>query len=309
LNLNIDSLIFLLELFKYDYFDERVFSKLIKTKGMRGFFEHERARGKDINIREELEKVIYDGNYKDSYGLYKAKKDLKSLEEDINNIQIYEKYIIEKAMENIYKIIPKGMKVKCKIYLFSGGEDGGFTISRNKIYINYANYINNMEELIKIISHELYHSRNISYKNRICFSIKTAFSEYNKVYEIIGKIIEEGLASLVQHGPTLKVDDPAGTLNDRSLLLIWDEFELLNEIILDIKGKRKYNKKLENLNIYAIGYYIVSTIYNTDGVLILDNWTVGLKYKEILERYIEICNEKGMTSGFNKDIKGLVINC
>src|SRR5699024_9919172 len=120
--------------------------------------------------------------------------------EDIKNIKLQEKYILEKSMKKVYKILPKDIKVKCKIYLFLGGEDGGFTISRNKIYINYGNYINNIEELIKIISHELYHSRNISYNNRICFSIKTAFREYNKIYEIIGKIMEEGIASLVQHG-------------------------------------------------------------------------------------------------------------
>ena len=38
-----------------------------------------------------------------------------------------------------------------KIYLFLGGNDGGFTITRDKIYINYGKYINNTEEFIKFL--------------------------------------------------------------------------------------------------------------------------------------------------------------
>ena len=309
MRINIDTLVYAVDFFKEDYFNESKFKKLVKTKGIKVFLEHERTRGRDINIREELEKLISNSNYRDSYGLYKIKENIKSLEKDIKNIKLQEKYIIEKSMEKVYKIIPKYIKVRCKIYLFLGGEDGGFTVSRNRIYINYIYYIDNMEELIKIMSHELYHSRNISYKNRIYFSIKTAFSEYNKIYEIIGKIIEEGIASLVQHGPILKTDDLTNTINKRDLLFIAKEFKLLNEIILDIKEKRKFNKKLEKLNIYSLGYYIISTIYNTDGVLILDNWTVDLEYREILKRYIEICGGIGIASGFNKNIEKLIIDC
>ncbi len=40
------------------------------------------------------------------------------------------------------------------------------------------------------------------------------------VYEIIGKIMEEGIASLVQHGRILEVDDPTGTLTSRNLTLV-----------------------------------------------------------------------------------------
>lgn len=294
MKINIDSIIPLIEFFRNDYFNKEQFKKLIKTNGMKGFLEQERSKGRNINIREEIEKIIFNSEYKDEYGFYKFKKNLDFIEKDIKKIKTQEKYIIEKALEKNYKIIPKEMKIKCKIYLYFGGEDGGFTVSRNKIYINYGMYMNNLEELIKILSHELYHCRNISYKNRICFSFKTFFDKYGKIYEIIGKILEEGLAALVQHGNILKIDDPAGTLSNRSLLLIKDEFELLNNIILDIKKNIPYNKKLKKLNLYAIGYYIVSTIYNTDGVLILDNWTVELKYEEILKRYIEICNEKNL---------------
>ncbi len=305
---NIDSLIVMMNFLQKDYFDEKSFKKLIKTKGMRGFLEYQRSIGQDTNIKEELEKVIYDENYKDKYEFYIAKKKLKELEEDINYIMGHEKYILDKAMKNIYKIIPEGMKTSGKIYLFLGGNDGGFTITRDKIYINYGKYINNTEEFIKILSHEFYHSRRISLKIRLFFLLKIVFINNGKIYGLMGKIIEEGIASLVQHGSILKIDDPTGTLNSRDLLLIKDEFELLNEIIIDIKNRKNFYKKLEKLNLYAIGYYIVSTIYNAEGVIILDNWTLKLRYEDIVKKYIKICNIKEISSGFHEDIIDLIIN-
>ena len=296
----------MMNLLQKDYFDVKLFKQLLKTKGMIGFLEYQRSIGQDINIKEELEKVIYDENYKDKYEFYIAKKKLKELKNDINYIIKNEKYILDEVMKNIYKIIPEGMKTSNKIYLFLGGNDGGFTIARDKIYINYGKYINDIEEFIKILSHELYHSRKISLKVRLFFLLKIAFTNNGEIHGLMGKIIEEGIASLVQHGPILKKDDPAGTLSNRDLLLIKDEFELLNEIIIDIKSRKNFYKKLEKLNLYAIGYYIVSTIYNTEGVMILDNWTLKLRYEDIIEKYIEICNIKGISTGFNEDIVNLI---
>lgn len=308
MKLNIDSLLAIKDFLQKDYFYEKDYKRLIKTKGMKGFLEYENTLGRDINIKEELEKLVYIKDYKDKYGFYIAKKRLRELEDDIDYIKRYESYILAEAIKNVYKIIPNDMKINCKIYLFIGGNDGGFTVNRNKIYINYGKYINNMEEFIKVLSHELYHSRDISLRIRLLSLFKMLCSNNGRTYQIIGKIMEEGMASLTQHGAILKNNDPAGTLNSRDLLLIKYEFELLNKILLDIKNKNSYYKGLKQINLYAIGYYIVSTIYNTEGVLILDNWTVELKYEDIIKKYSEICNTREISSGFNKNILNLIIN-
>ena len=308
MKLNIDSLVAIRNFLQKDYFDEKNYKQLIKTKGMKGFLEYENALGRDINIGEELEKLIYNEDYRDKYGFYIAKKRLKELEKDIDYIKKHENYILAEAIKNVYKIIPNDMKLNCKIYLFIGGNDGGFTVNRNKIYINYGKYINNMEEFIKVLSHELYHSRDISLRIRLLSLFKMLCSNNGRIYQIMGKIMEEGMASLAQHGAILKNNDPAGTLNSRDLLLIKYEFELLNKILLDIKNNNSYYKGLKQINLYAIGYYIVSTIYNTEGVLILDNWTVELKYEDIIKKYSEICNTREISSGFNKNILNLIIN-
>lgn len=305
--INIDSIVYLIELFRKDSFDEKTYKKLIKTPGMKGFVDHIGTKGKRANIREELQKVLTYNSYKDDFGFYLVRDKLPQLKNDMEFIIENEKSIVEEAIDRVYKIIPQYMKLKFKIFLYFGGQDGGFIISGNNIYINYKLYIDNLEELIKIISHELYHCRSIAYKYKICFFIQAFLRPYGDINKVMGRIFEEGLASLTQHGKSLKVDDPAATLTSRGLVLIRNEFRLLNQIILAIKDREPYTSKLKKLNPYTIGYHIVSTVYNTDGVLILDKWTTELKYKEILKRYMEICSHKGVATGFNQKVESLIL--
>lgn len=139
-------------------------------------------------------------------------------------------------------------------------------------------------------------------KNRLIFLLKMILKVNPLIYKIIGKAMEEGIASLIQHGGKLRRDDPTGTLTKRNLMLVKEEFDLLNCILLDIKHNRYDYKKISKLNIYVIGYYIISTIYNIEGVLVLDDWTVNLKYKRIIKKYIEVCDANGISSGFTDEI-------
>lgn len=307
--INIDSIVSLANILKQDTFDEKEFRKYIKGRGTKGFLNHEKNINSETNIRKikkELKPVVLNETYKDKYNFYLIKENIESLNRDIIYLEENEEYIIGKVFKEVYKIVPKEMKVKSNIYLYGGGVDGGFTINRDKIFINYGKYIGLTEELIKILSHEVYHSRNISIKNRLVFSLSTLFSPNPIIPEIIGKIIEEGIALLVQHGEGIEKDDPTGTLTKRKLMFIKEEFDLLNNILLDAKNGISSYKKVRDLDIYVLGYYIVTTIYSTKGVFILDDWTVDLKYKNIIKEYIEICNDKNMSSGFTDEVKRLI---
>ena len=310
MKLNMDSLIAFEDLVSEDIFDDKKFKKFINTKGFKGFLEYERSIniGVDIKtIREEIKNMMEFQNYKDRYGFYKARDNLFQLRDDIKYIETNKRNILDRATDKTYKIVPSDMSLNTNIYLYIGGNDGGFTIGRKKIYINYAKYIGNINEFIKIISHELYHSRNISFKNRFTFLIKTLLTNNILAHKTISKILEEGIACLVQHGPYLILDDPTGILTKRSLLLLRNEFELLNHLILnECKGIKK-QKNTEKLNIYAIGYHIVTTIYKKEGVLILDDWTKNLKYRRIIQNYIEICNSDGVASGFDYEVEKILV--
>ncbi len=305
-----DSIISLYNILKQDIFDEEEFNKFIKTKGTKGFLEHQKNMGNMLNVEEienELRKVISNENYKDKYEFYLIREKVEKLGNDIRYIKDNEKQIIAQALHEVYKIVPRNIAVGFNICIYGGGIDGGFTINRKKVFINYGKYIGHREEFVKILIHELYHNRKFSVKSRFVFFLKTFLNTNRLTYEVIGKSMEEGIACLAQHGATLKTDDPVGTLTKRNLILLKEEFDRLNDILLNIKSGKLNHKDIGTLNIYVIGYHIVSTIYNEEGVLLLDDWTLNLEYRRIIERYIEICNRNNIPSGFSKEIEEWIV--
>lgn len=309
MTINIESIVSLANILKQDTFDEKEFRRYIKGRGTKGFLNHEKNINSKTSTRktkEELKTVVSNKAYKDEYNFYLIKENIEKLNKDIVYLEENEEYILGQVFKEVYKVVPKEMKVKSNIYLYGGGVDGGFTFNRDKIFINYGKYIGTREELIKILSHEVYHSRNISIKDRLAFSLSIVFSPNPIIPEIIGKIIEEGIALLIQHGGNLEKDDPTGTLTRRKLMFIKDEFDLLNHVLLDAKNGMSSYKKIRNLDIYVLGYYIVTTIYNKKGIFILDDWTVNLKSENIIKEYIQICKDNNMPSGFTDQVKELI---
>lgn len=303
--LNIDCILILAKMFDKNTFDDKLFDRFLNTKATKVFLQHENSIGKNVNkdeIKAALKKIVKNTGYKDKYKFYLIKSNLNQLKTDIQYLQDHGKMIIKLALKKVYKIIPDEMRVNANIYLYSGGTDGGFTISRRDIFINYGNYIGKRKEFINILSHELYHSRNIPLTNRIRFAWKLVKERNRVIYELFGKSIEEGIACLVQHGPILESDDLTGNLTKRNLLLSKIQFDILNNILLNIKFGMVQKYKIEDLNIYVIGYIIVSTIYSKEGVLALDEWTINLEFRRIITKYIEICNKRNIPSGFEDEV-------
>ena len=71
---------------------------------------------------------------------------------------------------------------------------------------------------------------------------------------------------------------------------------------MKIKSSKTLGREYNRLNIYVIGYLIVSIIYKEKGVLILDDWTINLNFRRIIKEYIELCNKNQIPSGFKMDI-------
>ena len=300
-----ESMEILIQIFEQEFLDETLWDAFIKTKGMRGFLNYQNSIGKSkdkTQIKEELKRVVENKTYEDKYEFIKLKKNLKLLKLDIKYIKKNSHIIIEKALKEVYKIVPKQMPIRSNIYLYSGGIDGGFTINRKDIFINYGRYIGEREEFIKILSHEMYHSRQLPIESKIIFMFKLISKKNRLLYESIGKIIEEGIACLIQHGANLEKDDLTGSLTRRNLLFAKDEFELMNNILINIKSGKTNSKNNKYLNIYVIGYLIVSYLYKEKGVIILDDWTINLNFRRIIREYIELCNKNQIPSGFKMDI-------
>lgn len=296
--LNIDFVIALVELLDRDFFDEEKFNRFIITKGARRFIEHENIMGRYVHIKDikdELRNLMEYKNYEDKYDFYILRSNLDTLKRDIDYFRNNGEKIVKMSLNRVYRIIPENMKVKTDIYLYAGGPDGGFTVNRKDVYINILNYIGEREEFIKILSHELYHSRKVALRSKLQFNSQLISKKKRYAYGILGRIIEEGIACLIQHGPILFKDDRTGTLTRRNLSISQTHFDMLNNMLLDIKLGKFHRINLNSLNIYAIGYTIVTAIYNQNGTVLLDQWTVNLNFRDIIKEYIALCkNNKSL---------------
>lgn len=278
--------------------------KLIRSKPMRKFIEHERAMNKNVDkytLMEEIIKLKTYKDYKDKFNFYILNANLSNLSREIEYIKLYEEQIIKNALEKVYLILPRSLNIRSKIYLYGGGIDGAFTLNRREIYINYIKYLANKDELIKVISHELFHCRDISVKIKlkdyIRFNMKDRY-----LYELLGKIFEEGIALLIQHGTILKKDDPANSITRAKLSFIDMEFTKLNSLLREIRDGVKY-VNIKSIDYYALGYYIVSFLYDYYKRDILLPWILEFDYKPLIKSYIMAVRELESKERFTKDVE------
>ena len=296
----------IIELLDSTYFDEKKFKKYMYSKVGKIFLNHERELRRNTSpqiIKNEMKRVINNPKYKDSYDFYKLKENLISVKEELEYIQLNEETIISSVLEQVYKFIPRWVEIRPDITLYAGGIDGGFATFTKDVYINYIKYIGNLNEFKKVLAHEFYHARKVPINKKIELFFKMNFYNGRAKYDSLGRIFEEGIACLIQHGVNLNVDDPVGTLTKRDIILKKEHFAVLNHALYSIKkGTPDYNL-INKINIYTLGYIVSKTIYEQNSSISLDEWTINFNYKALIKRYIEICKQNGITSGFDRDIE------
>lgn len=296
----------IIELLDSTYFDEKKFKKYMYSKVGKIFLNHERELRRNTSpqiIKNEMKRVINNPKYKDSYDFYKLKENLISVKEELEYIKLNEETIISSVLEQVYKFIPRWVEIRPDITLYAGGIDGGFATFTKDVYINYIKYIGNLNEFKKVLAHEFYHARKVPINKKIELFFKMNFYNGRAKYDSLGRIFEEGIACLIQHGVNLNVDDPVETLTKRDILLKKEHFAVLNHALYSIKkGTPDYNL-INKINIYTLGYIISKTIYEQNSSISLDEWTINFNYKALIKRYIEICKQNGITSGFDRDIE------
>lgn len=305
MKINIEGIKLLEEILEDSYIDYNKLVLFTKSKGIKGFIEHERSFGRNISkslIIEELIKLKRDKDYKDKYGFYILRENISIFKKEILYIEENEEKIISEALDKVYKFIPKDTKIRPNIYIYVGGMDGGFTVYRKNIFINYIKYINKPQEFVKIISHELFHCRTFSLGNKF----KSLFTDnFNNpyIYEVLGKIFEEGIACLIQHGNILEEDDPAGTLTKEKIRMIEKKIRDLDYLLLGIKQGDINYFRIEILDIYAIGYYMTNSLYDFYGKEALLPWIESCDYKKLIKSYIKAAKKTKKSSGFTKEIE------
>ena len=281
----------------------------INTKPIRSFIEHENSFHRYLN-REKLLKTIKEMkvyNKIDEYGFYKLNNNKKTYKESLKYIKLNENEILNKSIEKVYSIVPKHILMEYNINFYLGGNDGGFTINRKDIYINYLQYYENMEELIKVLSHEIFHCRPNVQQNKF----KDIFNKnIDEVYlfQVLGRILEEGLATFIQHGEKLLIDDPVNTLTKEKLKDIDLKFYELNNILLGLKSRNTRLLKDKFIDVYPLGYHIICRLHKYDKIESSFSWIERYQYKETIKAYITISRENKIPSGFTEEIETWLLN-
>lgn len=284
--------------------------RLVKTKSISKFIDHERALGRKIDkyiLVEEIIKLKIHKDYKDKFYLYILRENLSRLNEELENITLKEEKIINEALSKVYKILPEYINICPKIYLYGGGTDGGFSLYGKEIYINYIKYLGNIEEFIKVISHELFHCRSIPLKNKLRNYFQLNLRK-RYLYEVLGKIFEEGIALLIQHGNVLRKDDPVGSITREKLSLVDLEFKKLNTLLAEIKDEDIEYINIKTIDYYTLGYYMVTFLYGYYNREILLPWMLDLDYKPLIKSFILGNREKENCIRFSKDIEIWLMN-
>ena len=294
-----------------NYFDEKKYKRYINTMETKIFIKHENEVGRNTNkqiLERELRKVLEDETYEDLYGFYIIKKNIDEFKNDIEYIKENNDEILNNVLTRVYKFLPSWMKVNPKIILYAGGEDGGFATFTKNVYVNLGKYIGRKEEFEKVLAHEFYHTRHISFQKKITLFIKTSLYPEKAMFDTLGRVLEEGIACLVQQGINFDIDDPVGTLTKRDILLSKEHFDMLNSALLSIKEERPNYNIIYKISVYVLGYIIARTLYENDGIFILDEWTVNFDYKKPIKRYVKLCREKNKPSGFARGIENWLLD-
>ncbi|WP_352405112.1 DUF5700 domain-containing putative Zn-dependent protease [Sporanaerobacter acetigenes] len=307
----VDGVEYILNILEDDKFDDKKLKKYLSSKEGKLFLKHEkelRRKTNSLTIEEELRKVVEDENYKDPYEFYILKDNIEEVKKNLQFIKKNEDIIFENVLKQLYKYIPESIKVDPNIVLYAGGVDGGFAIFTKNVYINFIKYIGNIDEFEKILAHEFYHARQIPIGKKVSLILKMSFYSKKALYDTLGRLLEEGIASLVEHGTDFVRDDPVGTLTHREILFYKEHFNILNRALLSIKnGKPDYNL-IYKINVYVLGYIISKTIYEREGTSILNKWTVDFDYKIPIKKYIEICEIEGKPSEFDIDVENWIMS-
>ncbi|HHV26720.1 hypothetical protein FYJ27_04610 [Anaerosalibacter bizertensis] len=301
-----DGIDIIIDFLKESNFNEKKFKDYISSPQMKIFLKHEKRLKRDTNkkkIKNELKRVFLNEKYDDDYGFSILKRNIVQLEKDINYIKENEREIFERVCIQVYEYLPKNIEVDPNIIIYLGGFDGGFATFTKDVYVNIGRYIGNLKEFEKLLAHECYHARKIPFKRKVSLFFKMSFYPEKAMYDTLGRILEEGIACLVQHGVNFCNDDPIGTLTSRDMLLSKEYFEILNESLLSIKNENPDYNLICKINPYVLGYIISKTIYKHKGIVVLNEWTINFNYKDPIKTYIDICRDKDISSGFSTEVE------
>lgn len=202
MNINTDLLEMQCELLNSNELNIELFDKFVSHSAFKTFISHEKMLKRNTTIesvKSEFDSLIKNESNEFYLKLDKYKKEQKELLIISNEITNGKDAYISKITERISKYTKCKIPNETTIYLYALGNDGGFCLHSGELFINL---LCSNDDLINIISHELYHGREIEteeeFKLRIKYNGLTVEDDKDGEF-LLSQFAEEGIATLIQY--------------------------------------------------------------------------------------------------------------
>lgn len=272
MDINTDFLEMQCELLNSNELNIDLFDKFISHTAFKTFMLHEGMLKRNTtieSIKSEFKSLIEKESNEFSLKLDKYKKVQKDLMDISNEIINDKDAYISKIIERISKYTKCTIPDETTIYLYALGNDGGFCLQGGELFINL---LRSKDDLINILSHELYHGREIETEEE--FKLRVKYNSLNVENDENGELLlsqfaEEGIATLIQYDGNYDV-----SLGEVKVSL--EEINSWNSLTLD-ERKTLLNKYISGEMRYKVAYSLANEVYKKGGLQAIESWSKEAK--------------------------------
>ena len=284
--------------------EETLVEKILNNRGIRYILFHHGISSNDFT---RVLKSIIEG--KEVNGSYVLRHLYDEYRRCCRLIDEYRKFMLHIVSEwdsitnsvitRVKDYLPDWCSAYVRVYLVLGGDDayGVNLVDTNAIIINVSYFLNNLDAFIAILAHEVHHK--CFWKNSIVYNRLGKYGErIRNVYEILGEIVGEGVASVVSkpYGPYAKYLQVKENIKSF--------YEKVEEGVLALyEGKYSFDDLFVELYcnmgpIYMVGVDMTLKIISSKGLASLKRILDDVSYRSFFVVYNEISKEYKFSSKF-----------
>lgn len=314
MNINIEMIQLLYDIFSSDKYNDELCDKLLSSKQVKDMIVHDIELGRDTTIEIIKNSIINTlngiNNDIDCYFFNNIKSNLTQVVSILKYINDNKNHFYETVCTRIERYVPKHCLNGCTYYIYCG-YDYGFCQSPSEVYINITKLFTELDSLEDILTHEFYHARKRNIDMNELFTMNFSKETYLDTFLIY--FLEEGIATLVQLEYEQKTYE-SGVLKKEHFDSKSKYMNLLSDCITEISINNNYSERLifNFLNgfssIYIIGYWIGQVLYKHGGKDYLNIWTLDHNHKKCIKLFIESLRKDAIPSGLSIEAENYILN-
>lgn len=266
--INTDLLKLQCELLLSNEFDEKLFNSLVELSPFKTYLIHEEMLKRDTSIdsiRNEFKNMIKSPGFISILRMNECKSKAKELLEFSNYLIGNKEDYINAIKDRISRYTSCSIPDDTIIYLFALGNDGGFCLQGGELFINI---LRSKDDLSNILSHELYHGRDIeteeTFNLRMKYNSLTVENDTEGDF-LLSQFAEEGIATIIQYDG--EYDVSFEEVKEHLLKITQWKFLSIEE------RKELLSKYMSGEMRYKIAYTLANEVYKNGGIEKLEQWS------------------------------------